>query len=217
MEPPATSHVKAHLEAKAKVLESMKPLRPADVVRGQVAGYHKIHGVAAGSTTETFAAMRVYIDNWRWAGVPFAIRTGKNLPLSATEVVVNFKRPPQDIFGEGHSTPANFLRFRLSPDVSISLGVRTKQSGDKMVGIQQELTVHEQTAGDMTPYERLLKDAIHGDNTLFAREDTIEAAWRVIDPVIGDVTPLHTYKPGSWGPAQAAEVTKHLGGWHNPS
>ena len=216
MEPPATRETAAGLDAKASVLKAMRPLDAGNVVRGQFAGYRNEDGVARDSKVETFVALRAFIDNWRWNGVPFCIRAGKCLPVTATEVIVEFKQPPQAVFGRVTPGQSNHFRFRLSPNVATSLGVRTKLPGEAMLGEQTELTVNEQVADEMLPYERLLGDAIHGDPTLFTREDGVEAAWRVVDPILDNATPVLTYKPGTWGPAKASAMPKDIGGWRNP-
>jgi glucose-6-phosphate 1-dehydrogenase len=216
MEPPINGGAEARRAETARVFQAMQPLSAANVVRGQFRGYRQVDGVAPDSTVETFAALRLEIDDWRWAGVPFYVRAGKCLPVTATEVLVTLKRPPQDIFGEAGAR-ANYLRFRLSPQVEIALGARAKRPGAAMVGDDLELVVCHQQADAMDPYERLLSDAAHGDATLFAREDAVEAAWRVVDPVLGTATPVHEYEPNTWGPAEADALTAADGGWHNPT
>jgi len=157
------------------------------------------------------------VDNWRWAGVPFVIRAGKSMPVSATEVLVTMKRPPMSMFGEVVSPHSNYFRFRLSPEIVISLGARTKVEGEVMAGEDIELVAHEDPGDDTPPYERLLRDAMKGDSSLFTREDSVEASWRVVDPVLGDATPVHEYEPGTWGPREADELTGDIGGWHDPA
>jgi glucose-6-phosphate 1-dehydrogenase len=216
MEAPAGGDPEALRDAKTRVLEAIKPLAPASVVRGQFRGYRHEPGVAAESHVETFAALRLDIDSWRWAGVPFYIRTGKCLPVTCTEVLVHLKPPPRSVFGEAISdlSGANFVRFRLGPDAAIALGVRSKVPGEAMVGQNVELFAAQDVADEMGPYERLLDDAMRGDATLFAREDAVEAEWRVVAPILGDVTPIHEYQPGTWGPTEAARIID--GGWHEP-
>ncbi|MEO6779691.1 MAG: glucose-6-phosphate dehydrogenase, partial [Bradyrhizobium sp.] len=201
---------------KQRAFRAMRPLAPADVVRGQVRGYRSEKGVASDSKVETFAAIRLHIDTWRWAGVPFYIRAGKRMPVTATEVVVELKRPPQAVFDTITQSETNYLRFRLSPNVTISLGARAKLPGEAMVGEGVELFVRQSTADEMTPYERLLGDAIRGDPTLFVREDGVEAAWSVVDPILGNVTPAHEYAPNTWGPIEADQIIACDGGWRNP-
>jgi glucose-6-phosphate 1-dehydrogenase len=205
-------------DAKARVLEAIEPLTPEDVVRGQVRGYRAEPGVAADSRVETFAAVRLAIDSWRWAGVPFFIRAGKCLPVTCTEVLVELRPPPLSVFGEQLAAldRTNYLRFRLGPDVAIALGVRSKVAGEAMAGQNVELVASRDGAEGMLPYARLLGDAMKGDPTLFARQDAVEAAWRVVDGVLGDATPLHEYDPGAWGPAEADRIIARSGGWHRP-
>jgi glucose-6-phosphate 1-dehydrogenase len=165
---------------------------------------------------ETFAAIRLHIDTWRWADVPCYSRAGKRMPVSATEVFVELKRPPQGVFDIISQSQAGYFRFRLSPNVTISLGARAKMPGEAMVGERVELVVRQSSADEMTPYERLLGDAIRGDPTLFVREDGVEASWRVVDPILGNVTPVHEYEPNTWGPTEADQVIAGDGGWWNP-
>ncbi len=216
MEAPVGDDPEARRDAKARMFKAMRPLNPSDVVRGQFRGYRDEEGVAPDSQVETFAALRLYIDTWRWAGVPFYIRAGKCLPVTATEVLVTLKRPPLEVFEEDEPGRPNYLRFRLSPNVVISLGARAKVPGEGMVGEDVELVARHHPGDEMTPYERLLGDAMRGDPTLFAREDAVEAAWRVVDPVLNGVTPVYPYDPDTWGPAEADRIIAADGGWHNP-
>ncbi len=215
MEPPISGDAEARRAETARVFQAMRPLAPANVVRGQFRSYRQVDGVAPDSTVETFAALRLEIDDWRWAGVPFYVRAGKCLPVTTTEVLVRLHRPPQALFGET-AAPTNHLRFRLSPQVQIALGARTKRPGEAMVGEDVELLVCDQHADEMDAYERLLRDAAHGDATLFGRQDAVEAAWQVVDPVLGNATPVHEYEPNAWGPAEADALIAADGGWHNP-
>ncbi len=201
----------------ARILGAIRPLAPADTVRGQYRGYRAEDGVAPDSPVETYAAVRLHIDTWRWAGVPFYIRAGKRLPVTTTEVLVEFKRPPHAVFGEVEPRHSNYLRFQLSPDVFIALGARAKAPGEAMAGESVELVARHQTGDEMTPYERLLGDALRGDTTLFAREDAVEAAWRVVDPILGDTAPPYEYEPGTWGPPEANRIITRVGGWHTPA
>ena len=216
MDAPVGHDQEAVRDEKARVFKAMRPLRPQDVVRGQFRGYRTEEGVAPDSQVETFAALRLHIDTWRWAGVPFYIRAGKCLPLTATEVFVELARPPQVVFGEAESRGANTVHFRLGPDVFIALDARAKKPGEAMVGEEVELVARHQAGDDMAPYERLLGDALRGDASFFAREDNVEAAWRVVDPVLGTVTPVHEYEPQTWGPAEADRIIAREGGWRNP-
>jgi glucose-6-phosphate 1-dehydrogenase len=194
------------------------PVLPANVVRGQFRGYQKEPGVAAGSKVETFAAMRLGIDSWRWAGVPFYIRAGKCLAVTATEVLVELKPPPRSVFGESLEKleRSNYLRFRLGPDVDIALGVRSKLTGEGMTGQDVELLAARHTASGALPYQRLLGDAMKGDPTLFATEAAVEAEWRTVGNILGDAVPLHEYAPGTWGPDEADRIIDRAGGWHEP-
>lgn len=201
---------------RVKLLRLVRPLEPGDVVRGQFRGYRDEKDVAAGSTVETFAAVRVQVDSWRWAGVPFYIRTGKKLPVTCTEVRVQFRRPPQNVFRESPPGRANSMRFRLGPEVAIAMGARVKAPGEGMVGEDVELLAHYHPPESMDPYGRLLAEAIRGEPASFARQDGVEAAWRIVDPVLGNVTPVHDYEPGSWGPAQADRVLERGTSWHAP-
>jgi len=214
MEPPATTYHEAIRDEMVKVFRQVRPLAPGDVVRGQFRGYRSEPGVAPDSQVETFAAVRLEIDSWRWDGVPFFIRTGKRLPITATEVVVELKRPPLTKLAPGKG---NYLRFRLSPELNIALGALVKKQGEAMVGEPTELSLVQHPSSDqMSAYERLLGDAMEGDATLFAREDAVEAAWAIVDPVLGNVTPVQTYRAGTWGPAEAERLTAAVGGWAKP-
>jgi len=214
MEPPATTYHGAIHDEQAKIFRTIRPLSPADLVRGQFRGYRDETGVARDSMVETFAAVRLYIDSWRWDGVPFFIRAGKCLPVTATEVLVKLQRPPLSKLAMGDT---NYLRFRLSPDVTIGLGARVKRPGEGMVGDPTELkVVHYPDGDEMDAYERLLGDAMAGDATLFARQDAVEAAWAVVEPILGGATPVHEYAPGTWGPREADALTAAIGGWSCP-
>jgi glucose-6-phosphate 1-dehydrogenase len=186
-------------------------------VRGQYRGYRDTKGVAAESAVETFVALRLHIDSWRWAGVPFYIRTGKCLPVTATEVLVEMKRPPQSLFGEAQRRDADYFRFRLSPDMSISLGALAKKPGEAMAGEPVELIASHQSGTERPPYQRLIGDASRGDQSLFAGEDSVEAAWRAVDGVLDLKFPLPVYEPGTWGPSEAASVLEHGDRWHDPN
>jgi len=216
MEAPVGRHPDALRDEKQRAFRAMRPLAPTDVVRGQFRGYRGEDGVAADSRVETFAAVRLSIDTPRWAGAPFYIRAGKRMPLTATEVRVEFKPPSQAVFDTASVRDADYVRFRLSPNVTISLGARAKLPGEAMVGEAVELLVRHMAGDEMTPYERLLGDAIRGDAMLFVREDAVEAAWRVVDPVLGNTTPVHEYEPNTWGPVEADQIIVADGGWHNP-
>jgi len=215
MEAPSARGDEAVRDEKTQAFRSMLPLEPSDVVRGQFRGYRKEEGVAPDSDMETFAAVRLRIDSWRWAGVPFYIRAGKCLPVTATEVLVELKRPPVALFPDCAAAPPNRFRFRLSPHVVLSLGARAKLPGERMRGEDVELIACHDQKDEMGPYERLLGDAMRGDQMLFARQDSVEEAWRVVEPVLGNATPLHQYDSGTWGPAEADRLLDN-GGWFNP-
>ncbi len=217
MEPPTPHDPDGVRNEQVDVLKAMRALSPSDVVRGQFNGYREEEGVAPDSTVETFAALRLYIDNWRWAGVPFFIRAGKCMPMTTTEVVVTLRKPPLDIFDAYDRTHADTIRFRLGPDVYIALQSRAKVPGEAMVGEDIELVARHHAGGDMKPYERLLHDAIEGETTLFARQDEVEQAWRVVDPVLDDATPVHPYERDTYGPAAAADLVADVGHWRSLS
>jgi glucose-6-phosphate 1-dehydrogenase len=206
MDPPAESHPDALRDEKARLMRSISPLAHDDVVRGQYRGYREEHGVAPDSTVETFAALRLRINSPRWAGVPFIVRAGKRLRSTATEVLVELRRPRRIVFEEPDLGEPNALRFTLGPNVALALRARAKVPGERMVGEDVELVVRDHHVDGMSPYERLLGDAMRGDSALFTREDTVEAAWAVVDPVLGDATPLHAYEPGTWGPREAGRL-----------
>lgn len=216
MDPPARDDARAMREENARLLRAVRSLVAGDIVRGQYRGYRKEPGVAASSRVETYVATRLFIDNWRWSDVPFYIRTGKYLPHTVTEVIVEFRRPPREIFGEHVPRRSNHLRLRISPDVVIALGLRVKQSGDTMTGEDVELIATHKRDDDILPYERLIGDALSGDAGLFASEDAVEAQWRIVDGVLGNGTPLYTYEPGTWGPTEAAQLAASDGGWYDP-
>jgi glucose-6-phosphate 1-dehydrogenase len=218
MEPPATrSYGSLHTE-KAKVFEAMRPLKPRDLVRGQYAGYRKEPHVARRSDVETFCALRLFIDSWRWDGVPWYLRSGKHLPVTCAEVLVELKPPPARLFADSAppAGPANYLRFRLSPDAAVALAARVKRPGKEFVGDQRELYMVEELLGAEAPYERLLSDAMIGDGALFTREDAIEAAWAAVDPVLTTHPRAIPYKRGTWGPKQADALIAAHSRWHNP-
>ena len=218
MEPPAGRDFGAVHSEKAKVFQAMRPLQPDDLVRGQYAGYRKEPDVAKSSDVETFCALRLFIDSWRWEGVPWYLRSGKYLAETATEVLVELKPPPQRLFADSAPTigRANYLRFRLSPSAAVALAARVKLAGKEFVGDQRELYLLEERPGEETPYERLLGDAMIGDGALFTREDAVEAAWAVVDPVLKTHHRVRPYKRRSWGPKEADAIIASGGCWHNP-
>lgn len=214
MEPPVGTDSESIRDEKTKILKAIPPLGPGSVVRGQFKGYRDEKGVAPESQVETFAAMRMEIHSWRWQGVPFYIRAGKKLPVTCTEVIVEFRSPPPLFVRTRHP---NYLRFRVSPDVTIGLAALTKQPGEEMIGNQVELlATHHSRTGEMDAYERLLGDAMHGDPTLFAREDYVEAAWKIVDPILNNKTPLFFYEPNTWGPTEVESRIVPPRGWHDP-
>jgi glucose-6-phosphate 1-dehydrogenase len=216
MEPPSGQTPEAIRNEQFKVLDSICPLAPGDVVRGQYRGYRTVAGVAPDSSVETFAALRLHVETWRWGGVPFYVRTGKTLPVTVTEVLVEMKRPPQSVFGEAVPPDTDYLRFRLTPDMSISFGARAKKPGEAMVGEAVELYAAHQSGSERPPYQRLIGDATCGDQSLFSREDSVAAAWRIVDGVLDEKTPLFVYEPGTWGPPEAAGVLARGHHWHDP-
>jgi glucose-6-phosphate 1-dehydrogenase len=218
MQAPSTRNYGAVQSEKAQVFEAMRPLAPDDVVRGQYAGYRREGGVAKNSDVETFCALRLFIDSWRWAGVPWYLRSGKCLPDTATEILVELKPPPQRLFEDSapKDSRANYLRFRLSPDAAIALAMRVKLPGHEYIGEQRELYLCDELAGQEPPYERLLGDAMRGDGALFTREDAVEAAWAVVDPVLKHHHRAKVYRPGTWGPKEANSLLAPGQSWHNP-
>src|SRR6267154_1545604 len=216
MEPPVNTEGEALRDEKVKVLRAVRPLAPAQVVRGQFIGYREEPGVAADSQVETYAALALTIDSWRWGGVPFYLRAGKRLPVTATEVVVDLKPPPVNVFGDLGPEQPNHLRFRVGPDVAIALGAHTKKPGPAMTGRPVELFVAQQQGDDMDAYEVLISAALIGDTSHFAREDEVEAAWAIVDQVLTGGAPPLEYLPGSWGPPRAEQLLKGPCGWHNP-
>ena len=218
MEPPADRDFGSVHTEKAKVFQAMRPLKSNDVVRGQYAGYRKEPDVAKNSDVETFCALRLFIDSWRWEGVPWYLRSGKYLAENATEVLVEMKPPPQRLFAD--SAPAtgrtNYWRFRISPGSAVALAARIKLPGEEFVGDQRELYLFEEQPGEEEPYDRLLGDAMAGDGALFTREDAVEAAWAVVDPILKKHQRARLYKRRSWGPKEADALIAPNGSWHNP-
>ncbi|MBU6425475.1 MAG: glucose-6-phosphate dehydrogenase [Rhodospirillales bacterium] len=217
MDPPTGEESEAMRDQKASLLKAVRPIVPEDVVRGQYRGYRELGGVRPGSMVETFIAVRLFIESWRWEGVPIYIRTGKCLPVTATEVSVQFRRPPRETFGEMVPGGSAHMRFRLSPQTEIGLGLRVKQAGERMAGKDRELMLTAQEAASRPPYQRLLGDAMQGKGDLFGREDIVDAQWRVVRDILDDVTPLYDYEPGSWGPGEAAQLIGADGPWRDPA
>ncbi|HEY2860910.1 MAG TPA: glucose-6-phosphate dehydrogenase [Terracidiphilus sp.] len=218
MEPPAGRNFGAVQTEKATVFKAMRALKPNDMVRGQYIGYRQEKEVAKNSDVETYCALRLFVDSWRWDGVPWYLRSGKFLPDTATEVLVSLKPPPQKLFADAAAAKAhgNYLRFRLSPNAEIGLAARVKLAGEEFIGEERELYLLEQQAGEETPYERLLGDAMKGDGGLFTREDAVEAAWTVVDHVLKHHPRVKPYRRGTWGPKQADALIAGNGAWHNP-
>jgi glucose-6-phosphate 1-dehydrogenase len=210
MEHPATTYTEAIRDELVKVFRQVRPVHPEQLVRGQFVGYRQEPGVAPESNVETYAALRLDIDSWRWEGVPFFIRAGKGLPITTTEALVQLKRPPLSGLVQGRS---NYLRLQLTPGLTIDLGALVKQPGEGMLAMPTELSFVRNSEDEMSPYERLLGDAIVGDPTLFSRQDAVQEAWKLVQPILGDVSPLHFYEPGSWGPAAAERLTVATRGW----
>ena len=218
MEAPSSTYPETIRDEQTKVLRNVRPLDVANMVRGQFRGYREEPGVAKDSYMATYAAMRLHVDSWRWEGVPFFVRAGKCLKQTVTEVTVELKVPPQVVFAEATPAAGNMVRFRLSPEVVIGVDARAKRPGEAMVGRPVSLTVTEEPAqgedGRLDAYERLLGDAMNGDATLFARQDVVEAAWAIVDPVIHGPSPMFPYDVGSWGPAEADALAAGVGGWN---
>jgi glucose-6-phosphate 1-dehydrogenase len=216
MDPPTGEEFDAMRDQRASLLKAVRPIWTEDVVRGQYVGYREVAGVRPGSTVETYIAVRLFIESWRWEGVPIYIRTGKNLPVTATEVSVEFRRPPRATFGELVPAGSAHMRFRLGPDMAIGMGLRVKQPGEQMVGNDMELILTTQPATFRPPYQRLLGDALQGNGHLFGREDIVDAQWRIVENILDNATPLYTYSPGSWGPDEATQLIGADGPWRNP-
>jgi glucose-6-phosphate 1-dehydrogenase len=212
MELPAEKGRAALRDARSRLLSQVNALSTKDVVRGQVRGFKDEGGVSKDSTTETFAVLRVTIDSPRWKGVPFFIRVGKSLPITATEAIIRWKGEGHPVLDEASPPAPNYLRFRIGPEPVIALGVNVKKDGEKMVGQARELVLREAGADAMKPYERLLGDAMDGDPALFARKDAVEESWRIVEPILGNATPVYEYEPGSWGPEEAQRI-RPASGW----
>jgi glucose-6-phosphate 1-dehydrogenase len=218
MEPPTYRGFGAVHGETADVFQAMRPLKPEDLVRGQYAGYREEPGVAKRSDVETFCALRLFIDSWRWEGVPWYLRSGKFLAATAAEVIVQLKPPPQRLFADSAPVAgrANYLRFRLSPNTAVALAARVKRAGKEFVGDQRELYLLDELPGKEAPYERLLGDAMAGNGALFTREDAVEAAWAVVDPVLSNHDRVHPYQRHSWGPKEADALIAADDSWYNP-
>jgi glucose-6-phosphate 1-dehydrogenase len=216
-EPPPGGHLKSWRDAKHQVVSALAPLTPEDTVRGQYEGYLDVAGVAPDSTMETYVAVRLAADTWRWAGVPIVIRAGKTLPVTATEVTITFKAPPQDVFGIEPMAPEDQLRFRIWPETAVAMTLHGKKPGAGWEPLAEELSFSQEPGSDIRPYDRLIGAALDGDRWLFARQDTVEAAWAVVDPVLGNVVPAHPYPRGSWGPKEADRLLPARDTWYDPS
>jgi glucose-6-phosphate 1-dehydrogenase len=215
MEPPSDLYPESVRNELADVFRAVPPLEPEDLVRGQFQGYLEEPGVAPGSKVETYAALKLEVASWRWDGVPFFIRAGKQMPVTCTEVLVRLRRPP--LRKVDRRDDANYFRFRLGPEMQLSLGARVKKPGQQVTGMNVELEAVNASKGDeVEAYERLLTDAVHGDAILFVREDAVEAAWAAVEPILDAPRPPEIYRPGTWGPTEANELTRDLGGWHDP-
>jgi glucose-6-phosphate 1-dehydrogenase len=216
-EPPDRPGLADWRDAKSRVISALRPLAPEDTVKGQYDGYHQVDGVDPKSATETYVAVRLAADTWRWEGVPILIRAAKCMPVTATEVNVRFRRPPHDVFGIDPFAVRDSLRFRVWPETAVGLTLAGKKPGGGMEPLLEDLTFAGQPGSDMRPYDRLIGAALDGDRWLFARQDTVEAAWEVVDPVLGDVGPVHPYGRGSWGPREADRLLPDRDTWHDPA
>jgi len=216
MEPPTGEEHEAQRDQKAALLKAVRPLDAASVVRGQYRGYRSVKGVAPNSTVETYVALKLFVDSWRWAGVPIYIRAGKCLPLTAAEVRVDFMPPPRSTFDEATGS-CSYLRMRLGPDVNFGMGLRMKHPGERMTGDNVELTLMARTASQLPPYQRLLGDAMRGNNELFGREDAVDAQWRIVEPIVKSPPSIEEYEPGTWGPKAADALIGADGPWRDPA
>ena len=215
-EPPPGSHLKSWRAAKHQVVAGLSPLTPEHTVRGQYEGYLEVEGVDPKSTVETYVAVRLSADTWRWAGVPIVIRAGKCLPVTATEITITFKAPPQDVFGIEPVVPEDQLRFRIWPETAVAMTLHGKKPGAGFEPQAEQMAFAQDPGSDIRPYDRLIGAALDGDRWLFARQDTVEAAWEIVDPVLGDVVPVHPYARGSWGPKEADRLLADRETWYDP-
>jgi len=216
MEPPTGEEREAVQDQKAALLKAVRPLDAASIVRGQYRGYRAVKGVRPDSTVETFVAVKLFVDSWRWAGVPIYIRAGKCLALTAAEVTVEYKPPPRAVFDKDTGPSGRYVRMRLSPDVNVGMGLRMKHPGERMTGDNVELTLTQRPASQIPPYQRLLGDAMHGNGELFGREDVVDAQWRIVEPILANPPPALEYEPGTWGPDAAEALIGADGPWRNP-
>ncbi len=215
MEPPTGEDHEASRDQKAALLKAVRPLDAKSIVRGQYRGYEAVPGVRPNSPVETFVAVKLMVDSWRWAGVPIYIRAGKCLPATAAEAIVQFHAPPRPVFDK-EANAVGHMRMRISPDVCVAFGLRVKRPGETMTGEPVELTLNEQAACLTPPYQRLLGDAMRGDGELFGREDIVDAQWRIVEPILADPPPCEEYQPGTWGPEAAEALIGSDGPWRNP-
>ncbi|MFY9891397.1 MAG: glucose-6-phosphate dehydrogenase [Streptosporangiaceae bacterium] len=216
-DPPDGRGMTAWRESKSQIIGALRPLGAEDTVRGQYEGYLQVDGVSPQSSTETYVALRTAADSWRWADVPVVIRAGKCMPVTATEISLRFRRPPHDVFSLAPSAVSNSLRFRIWPNAGVGLSLVGKKQGAGWAPQQEDLSFAEQPGADMRPYDRLIGAALSGERWLFARQETVEAAWRVVDPVLGNVVPVHSYPRGSWGPKEADALLPDHVPWHDPA
>ncbi len=218
MEPPRGKGFEAHRDEKARVFKAMRPIRPADLVRGQFDGYRREKGVVTRSDTETFCALRLHVDTPRWRDVPWYLRAGKNLPVHAAEIVVRFKNPKRKLFADSPTAPgdSNYLRLRIEPCPAIALAARVKNPGKSLTGEQKELYMLDAHEDEQLPYERLLGDALAGDGSLFTRQDSVESAWAALEPVLRHHRAARPYRRGTWGPKEADALIAAEGGWFAP-
>jgi glucose-6-phosphate 1-dehydrogenase len=216
-EPPAGTNLRYWRDAKQTVVNALRPLTPDDAVRGQYEGYRQVDGVDPNSTVETYVAVRLTADTWRWAGVPIVIRAGKTMPVTATEISITLKPPPQDVFGIEPALPQDTLRFRIWPETQVGFTVHGKKPGAGWEPQAEELTFAQQPGSDIRPYDRLIGAALDGDRWLFARQDTVEAMWRIVDPILGDAVRVHPYSQRSWGPREADRLLPVGDSWHDPA
>jgi len=216
-EPPSGRGLAGWRDAKHAVVTALSPLTPENTVRGQYEGYHQVDGVDQNSTVETYVAVRLTADTWRWAGVPIVIRAGKTMPVTATEIAITFKDPPHDVFGIEPERPGDMLTFRIWPETAVSLTLQGKKPGPGWEPQAEQLSFAQQAGSDIRPYDRLIGAALNGERWLFARQDTVEAAWQIVDPVLGDAVPVHPYGRGSWGPKEADRLLPARDTWRNPA
>jgi glucose-6-phosphate 1-dehydrogenase len=216
-EPPSGTGLTYWLDAKQNVVNAISPLTPEHTVRGQYEGYRQVDGVDRDSSVETYVAVRLNVESWRWAGVPIVIRAGKTMPVTATEISITLKQPPHDVFGIEPALPEDTLRFRIWPETAVGLTVHGKKPGAGWEPQAEQLSFAQQPGSDIRPYDRLIGAALDGDRWLFARQDTVEAAWRIVDPVLGDAVPVHPYPRDSWGPKEADRLLPAGDSWHDPA